>query len=249
MKKNVFKIQSLICSATVLSGVLGMGSVSAGGAFSTMSHPEDSAHAPEETIEELQYNAPAPIISEKGYELPSPPFVDGAIRVISSVDQSGVESAAEWDFCLSRSAELLDKMNVMCASLLKGVFESNNMNCWSECSDGQLIEERIESAKRAYRNEDNRYDAFCVLRVLLRCMEKERDNLSRDTVFCELYNFINSVFEKFDAFRQSTIRISTIVLEMRHADKRTCTFLEKKVHDLSTFYFRYRLAGAPADER
>ena len=231
MKKNVFKIQSLICSATVLSGVLGMGSVSAGGAFSTMSHPEASAHTPEIFLE--------------GDSADSTPAHS---RISSEMSLSARESRDEWDFCLSRSVELLDKMNVMCASLLKGVFERNNMNCWSECSSRQTIEERIESAKRAYIGRADRYDVFCVLRVLLECMEKEKDKLSKDAIFCELYNFINSVFAEFKAVKYD-IYLDDISSKMLLAGKRKRSFLEEKVHDLSTFYFRYKLVGASADER
>ena len=45
------------------------------------------------------------------------------------------------------------------------------------------------------------------------------------------------------------IYIEGISGEMRNASKGTYSFLEEKVHDLSTFYFRYKLVGASADER
>ena len=177
-----------------------MGYVSASETSSTMPHPEASTHAPEETTEELQYDASTPIISEEGYELPSPPVNDGAVRV-SSEDPSAVASRIEYEFFLSKAGELLDKMNVICTSLLKEVFERNNLD-WSGCYEGKPpVKKRIEEAKEAYRGRTNRYDVFCVLRVLLECMEEKRSKLSRDTIFCELYNFINSVFERFDAVR------------------------------------------------
>ena len=247
MKKSVLKIQSLICSATILSGILGMGSVNASETSSTMPNPEASTHASEETTEELQYDAPTPIISEKGYELPSPPVSDGAVRV-SSEDPSNVASRIEYEFFLSKAGELLDKMNVICTSLLKEVFERNNLD-WSGYYEGRLpVEKRIERAKEAYIGRANRYDVFCVLRVLLKCMESEKDKLSKDAIFCELYNFINSVFKKFKAVEYD-IYLEDISYEIRNADKGTYSFLEEKVHDLSTFYFRYKLVGASADEK
>lgn len=224
-----------------------MGSVNASETSSTMPNPETSTHASEETTEELQYDAPTLIISEKGYELPSPPVSDGAVRV-SSEDPSDVASRIEYGFFLSKAGELLDKMNVICTSLLKEVFERNNLD-WSGYYEGRLpVEKRIEEAKEAYRGRTNRYDVFCVLRVLLECMEEKRSKLSRNTIFCKLYNFINSVFERFDAVRND-IYINDISSEMRNASKGTYSFLEEKAHDLSTFYFRYKLVGASADER
>ena len=47
MKKNMSKVLSVMCSVAVFSGMLGMSSVNAGGAFSKKAHSDTSAHTPE----------------------------------------------------------------------------------------------------------------------------------------------------------------------------------------------------------